>query len=532
MKQIERFDDNVKKLLGSDLDTLTDTTEGIIKIANRLLEKKMDFELMVFSAFVIKQSFLAKSSCSKEFYSILSTWTGFEITEEILLKNENTLSGGNDEKMIDSFFYKPHFQSFYENTLLLAFHHLTTNRSYKLLLACQICAKQRDLSQSILIDKLIKFVESCLSVSEYYSVVDFYSKYLHNDLIFSFMKEIISAIYTYQPPMLLPLYWYYDYLGQNEMIDILSPYLKHTSKKVNKLYVTFSKGGYVPLIETLSIDIIKAKYDKLVNITEESFEPSFSKALGSASQHTLVFVCLYAKNKGDIEREATALSYLLMRNKSAKLLDRMSKITEFTVPIELATIPLEKRGEWVMHRLNMCNNLFTDRGNDNKYFISCARSAFKVRPFEWRVLRALIKVEASENEEEIRNMLYSAISKINSKILLRKLLEHAILLKSQFTCRLILLRMFILSYMKGIMVTLATGLAKSDLEKADDMLIVLVVECLVFYKQYADVAFLSINVSEYEFHATFHNEIYIATLQPVRVVWFVLTLCKGTLITS
>lgn len=294
-----------------------------------------------------------------------------------------------------------------------------------------------------------------------------------DDSVILFLAE--KLIFYNEKNMLLCFYRYYSYIGESGIANIIFTCLAKDLKGIN-FNLSFFEGLRWP---PFPLENLKAKYQKI--IAAQNGKGELKDMFDGSSLVSMIPLCIYTKEVGDVETEAFVLWHAIKRSSSMGLLKRMAQITGFQNIDEFIRIPIEHRGRWMTTRLQKCNEAF----NSNKHkteIVDLCKEAFTMKPFAIEVLRGLLRINACNVDADVEKMLKYGIEKIDSHVTLGKLLSYAINTRSEYGLKLVLVKIINLGYYSTILHSL--NMVQLFVKKYDSELLELVNETLNFYSEF------------------------------------------------
>lgn len=235
---------------------------------------------------------------------------------------------------------------------------------------------------------------------------------------------------------LLSLYWYYSYLCEHQIVDVLSVFI--TSLNIDHAQ-SFSWPWF-------SMEEIKNRYEMITAtkslMTDRSDEiDRITAKIERYKVRTLVPVILYARGLGDVENESWLLRFVWKKLNTEGIASRLSEVCGYDVPTEIKMIDPETRGGWITNRLKVCTKVLSPLNTQiTEEDIWSIKKIYTVQPFNSVVIRALIVISVNEEEPDIPKMLEHSMNGVVSYISLGLLLTDALGAGSQVATSIILQR--------------------------------------------------------------------------------------------
>jgi hypothetical protein len=277
-----------------------------------------------------------------------------------------------------------------------------------------------------------------------------------------FLDHLIHKITGYGFGSLMPLfYWYHCYLGNTEIADKIFASFDE-SVAIELTYNPFLKGGYLWARETS--ESFERRYLELSKNPRE-----IKRDLAENAMSTLVPLCLYAKERGDIEMEAQLLLVVMINNKVGPgLVKRMYEICGRQIPSKFDKLKVGiARDQWISSKFYHCDNI-VKTGIVDEIGIESCRRLYPFKAFDSIVIKALIKINAEFPNDDIQYVIKLRIGRTTVPTHLGSLLNFAVMAKNRYVVKLILLRLFILGYLNSILKTaeiIKDGLGDSHKEQ-------------------------------------------------------------------
>lgn len=480
MEKFKNFPEAIQALFGIDIKTIDETT-ATTTLSNSL-SKNSKFETFLLATLFIK---CEKIKLNNDFWLMIEKVTDCKIVNTKIFFKINRLlksltSQKTDEALIEEILQNREllFGS-YESIIIL--YTVLPNKIAKLCLSLfELHKEGLIIDRGDIIRQIIgfhsRFIDDSLIWRCFYFVCNTRSdnKISELKLIQSFVKKLIE---TDQVKMLLCFYWYYMYLGEKSICEIIFTNLFDTYQEKISFEMPFASNGF--FWGGYTFDALRAKYDKIVRaMNGEELKDTLSDMLIENQLQSLIPLCLYAKEVGNIEVESFVLWYAMKKSKSPRLIQRMAEISGYRAPVEFLGTPLDQKPKWLTNRLHDCRKAFN---GDCLPYSDSVKKVYSIRPFATEVLRALLKINTKSNDLEIERMLYYSINKLSAPIALGKILFDAIISKNLYGLKLILTRMIFLSCYDTILNSV--DILRRSIKPFDVERLSLVREVLDFYKE-------------------------------------------------
>lgn len=298
----------------------------------------------------------------------------------------------------------------------------------------------------------------------------------------SFMIEKIIEIQKDKKDALLALYWYYSYLGEIEIIDLLSAHLPFASFEEKEESIDdFSWPWF-------SNELILNRYQKIISIIKKQSPDRKIKLdklrtrMDEASLLSLIPTLLYARSVGDTYIESWVLRFVWKKKNSPRVINRISELCGYSVPEELSLMVDKQRGQWIVQSLHDCMKIKVDMSFIDPELIFSVKKAYTLQPFSIVVIDALISCSIVCPDDDIRKMLAHSINNTTSVVDLSNSLQKSIRPGGDYAVQVILGRMVLLGMYKNILHTISTIPVKNIEKKIKTLRLVFL--CIDFYGEF------------------------------------------------
>lgn len=285
------------------------------------------------------------------------------------------------------------------------------------------------------------------------------------------LEFLINKIIFWNIELIPGLYRFYSYLDQPQVVRTLL-------KCVSDIQILFTGESLWP---HLPVGYLEIKYQKILKAMKKGENPA--GILEENKIASLVPLCLYSMDRGNIEIEVYALWYAMKQSESMAIFERMLEITGFEIPSDFQKMKLSDRGPWMTERLQKCRQAFdSNKFKLNETNTQKAKDLFSIKPFSIDVLRNLLKIDSISKDPEIKKMLELSIGKISIPVILGKVLSYSITFGNEYGIKLVLARLANLDYYSTILFSVEKILPY--IEESDNESLRLISEVLDFYSKH------------------------------------------------
>ncbi len=275
--------------------------------------------------------------------------------------------------------------------------------------------------------------------------------------------------------LLLSFYWYYLYLGEREIAEII----------FSTCFSSLENEGQKDIFQ---IPFVREDVAWAVD-TAETFEKRYKKIIANDVQRlvergsltTFVPMCLYCQGKNNSQTESLILWWLVQKVNSKVLFNRMAAISGFEVPPNLEIMLFKDRPIWLAKRLEDCRKALTIDYRHPALIKSC-KEAYTIKPFDRDVLYGLFKQGSFSSDTEIEAMIKHSVAKTTSANVLSSLLCRAMKTKNEYAVKVVLERILFLEYHDTIL--RAVEKIQKDLVALQTKECELTVRSLEFYSEF------------------------------------------------
>ena len=244
------------------------------------------------------------------------------------------------------------------------------------------------------------------------------------------------------------MYWYYSYLGKRDVSLIIFNALIRAKKEFSNPFFTENFTWF-----NFDTSTIREKYQRIERTLDGlDNKRNVSDLLECNKIISLIPLCLYAEEVGNITAEAFILWYAIRRDDSKRLIERMSEISGYKIPQDFIDTKIDFRGVWLTKYTLECRKVL--RSDNPKKYIELVKRAYTVRPFDTAILSPLLQLSDISNDKDIENMLQYSINRTTSPYALGAILAHAIILKSWYGLKLVLSRLIFMKEYRVILTRL------------------------------------------------------------------------------
>lgn len=456
MEKSEKFLGALQRLFGTSIETIDE--KKLLQKAKGFLVEGFRFETLLLSSMGYRASWV---NSKEDFFLLLEEILDEPISIERffeLQSTSSTMNSLNHEASILLMLQKGELEvQTYEELICLYFIAPSSFETQKSLVFSSLYLKNQSEKNNDLIKKIMEFSSTLTGPNSsfwaiFYSACNSYSDLdIGDTTIVNFLSK--KMIELGKQKMLVCFYWYYTYLGESNISEAIFTTLVDNLGDDFDFQMPFNEefqwGVY-------SIESIKGKYKRIndvMNWRDKNKKLSVADLLEENKLGSLIPLALYAKELGDPEVEIYALWYAARQSKSIKLLNRISEISGYQIPHEFESTHIDQRANWLRNRLGECIHVSSSKKLSLKH-IESVKKLYAIRPFTLEVLSALLRANVLANDSDIEKMLQYSIGKINSPVILGKILSYAITAKSHYGLRLVIGRMILLGHYDGILFSL------------------------------------------------------------------------------
>lgn len=290
--------------------------------------------------------------------------------------------------------------------------------------------------------------------------------------------------------VLLSLYWYYSYLGYEEIVNIVFEALLKNEVAEEYFRLSSFKLFHWP---DLPLESIKNQYEALVSIQLETHPNSklkFSEILFKKKFHTLIPLCLYAKSNGNLELESVILWRAIRKDEFGNLFDRLEEVNGYPINQRTRINFLFEKTPWVRESLLICDRCVLGQELTEGNIQRC-KDLFTLNPQNNTTLKGLLGIHKYNSDNEVLEMLKHSISRKIGNSSLSDLSLTALRLRSSEGLKIISGRMSELSY-KNTKPELILNIITKVYEKAvakknrKEEQILFTLEALYFYYHFTE----------------------------------------------
>lgn len=296
-----------------------------------------------------------------------------------------------------------------------------------------------------------------------------------------FSKVLISKIDEIEvgkQNAILALYWYYAYLGEKSIVELLKT-------SIEKLQIENLHNFIWPWYDN---KFIIQRHEK-IKLTMNTVIPGRSNLIDGlrskierVSLRSLIPSILYAHTIGDIEIESWLLKFAWKKRNTTGVITRFGELSGYSVPKQVLNVVHADRGSWISNHLNKCT-LVSAKGFANQKEISAIKEVYTIQPFNVAVIHSLIVINSIvPNDKDIEKMLANSITKITSCINLGKMLTKALQSSAMYVVQLVLESIFKQRFYETILYSIKEVNFRQAKKKS--ITFELIILCLQFYEQF------------------------------------------------
>ena len=367
--------------------------------------------------------------------------TGIEITKEV----SEQMRWNDTDELLHEVIHSQDYAMRYRKTLLIFAMRPLAQSTILLVYACKSMA-DKHVDNLKIIDKIVEFYSGFEKIStmlfrSFRKATEPAQNIRNNNFLSYLAKKFIEYNML---ETLLSFYWYYAYVGESEIAEIILKELPENIDAHAEFQLSFIENfssWEVPRIEQ-----IKQKYDLVTDFVDGKPNIKLSEVFSTKGLQSLIPLCLYAKAKGSIEVESAVLWHVIKQSDSSAIFDRMKELSGYEVTKTVQRLPTKLRGQWFSEKLDNCNRVLVYRQISAQQIKSC-KEAYTVNPHKFEILKALMRIHSfGGNDQDIKKMLEYSIEKISSKGLLIDLARYAIDLSCTYSLKLLASRFILLGY--------------------------------------------------------------------------------------
>jgi hypothetical protein len=210
--------------------------------------------------------------------------------------------------------------------------------------------------------------------------------------------------------VLLSLYWYYSYLGQNDATLIIFDELLKSGITEDFFRLSHFELFHWP---AFPLENIKKQYETLVLIqtgSKMNKRLTFASFLHQRKLSSLIPLCLYAKAMGNSEVEAAILWRAIKKDTVGNLIDRLEEINGYKINQRTRINFSFEKGNWVIESQNICSACFSGNDVTEKNIQRC-KDLFTLNPQNSAVAQGLLGAHKYGFDTEAMEMFKYSISR-------------------------------------------------------------------------------------------------------------------------
>jgi len=310
--------------------------------------------------------------------------------------------------------------------------------------------------------------------------------------------------------ILLSLYWYYSYLEENQITDIIFEVLSDNGFSDDFFSLSSFEMFSWP---DFPLENIKNNYNSL-----RKKDKNYSKNISELNRkiQSLIPICLYAKSLNDPETESFILWNAFEKINSPVILSRLSELSGYEIPSEVFENSTESTIKAVQNNLAECKLMeFSRKYPDDK--AEMIKKMYVLQPFNQSLLTVLMNLYIYNSDTEALKMFENSVSRITYESTILALIRSCLTQKFEQGLDLIITRLkfmmanskFDLGQSKSLFIGIRARAERISLRDSD-----LVLKALYIYKNYATVTHetrdeeFEIQSKCYKFKSVLHQKEY------------------------
>ena len=238
-----------------------------------------------------------------------------------------------------------------------------------------------------------------------------------------FLKQTICRLKEMEAKeMLLSLYWYYSYIEEVYVKELLLDSLLDFGFSERDFNFSFFKNFSWP---TYPLDQLRGQYENIVADRSNNSSVKFSTRLTSKKFESIIPLCMYAKAMGDIQTEADLLWLAFSKKPTSNILVRLKEITSYDLPENYKKIFMMKNGQLdsiIKGSVRRCFSRKTMQRSD----VEECKIVYSIKPFHADVISGLICIYSMSNDKEVLGMIKRSVTRMNTPLNLWKILTSVL----------------------------------------------------------------------------------------------------------
>ncbi len=281
-------------------------------------------------------------------------------------------------------------------------------------------------SEIAIIKEILRFYEA----NERYADILFKAFRLLSDSLSGDLRNKICSLIAQKllaikkEEILISLYWYYSYIGEQEIAEIVISNIPLDEGTENQFHLSLFELFSWP---DFPIENIKEKYKHVQQIRRGEYHRKgvtvsglfFGKKLPS-----LVPLCLYARALGDVETEIAVILALIRKNPVNKFFERLEEISGCKISTKTREDFLEKSGKYSVTIQNIAQQCFLGKALSRENIAKC-KEAYALLHLSPVLLKGMLGIYSYQGDKEVREMFEYSVSKIEAQSTLYDLIRGA-----------------------------------------------------------------------------------------------------------